>query len=168
MRLAKFFSAKSWMLVMTMTALLATNAPAQIVIVVPARSRLDSLAIKDLQKIFKGQPMESRAENPLQIVEYGPAGDAFYLQLYNANAYAIGKHWLRLIFSGERVLPPRSFSTPDRFLKFLTAHDNAIGFLPAETFASLKSDSVRALVIEGHDYRHPHYPLREKKRHPNK
>lgn len=136
---------------------------AQVVIVVPAKSSIDSLSTKELQKLFKGQ-FESSKETPIQIVEYVPLSDAFYTQLYGLNAYAMGKHWLRLIFSGERALPPKSFSEISRFMRFLVTHDNTIGFLPAQAFQQIHNDPIRAVVVDGRDYRHPQYPLQEEAR----
>jgi len=140
-------------------------SPAQTVVVVPATSRFDSLSFKDLQKIFKGQSVDASKGVPLQIVEYGPASDEFYTQLYEQNAYTIGKHWLRLIFSGERVLPPKSVSKIEKFVRILTARENAIGFLPAAVFEKVRKEAIRAIVVDGRDYRHPQYGLRKKRDH---
>ncbi len=139
--------------------LVVANAPAQIVIVVPDKSTIDSLSTKELQKLFKGQAVVGSKETPIQIVEFAPISDALYNQLYGLTAYAMGKHWLRLIFSGERVLPPKSFSEVAKFVRFLSTHENAIGFLPVEAFMRLRSDSLRAVIINGRDYRHPQYSL---------
>lgn len=136
------------------------EAPAQIVIVVPDKSSIDSLSTKELQKLFKGQPVVAGKETPIQIVEFAPISDALYNQLYGLTAYAMGKHWLRLIFSGERVLPPKSYSEIQKFRRFVGTHDNAIGFLPAEAFTQAGNDSLRAVIINGRDYRHPQYTLR--------
>lgn len=137
-------------------------ASAQIIIVVPAKSKIDSLSSKELQKIFKGEPAGPKQLGPLQIVEFAPAGDDFYVQLYGVNSYAIAKHWLRLIFSGSRVLPPKSFSEAAKFISFLAAHDKAIGFLPQDLFQQSKDNFIRAVVIDGRDYHHPQYLLRKK------
>jgi hypothetical protein len=145
-----------------LAVLLPVCAASQIIIVVPAKSKIDSLASKELQKIFKGEPAGPKELVPLQIVEFAAAGDDFYMQLYGANSYAIAKHWLRLIFSGARVLPPKSFSEAAKFLSFLAAHDNAIGFLPLELFQQAKDNSIRAVIIDGRDHHHPQYLLRKK------
>ncbi len=148
--------------VLLIIALLPVCASSQMIIVVPAKSKIDSLSSKELQKIFKGEPAGPGQLTPLQVVEFAPAGDDFYMSLYGANSYAIAKHWLRLIFSGARVLPPKSFSEAPKFLSFLAAHDNAIGFLPLELFQQVKDNSVHAVIIDGRDYHHPQYLLRKK------
>ncbi|MDZ7364328.1 MAG: hypothetical protein ONB43_00445 [candidate division KSB1 bacterium] len=154
--------ARSFVTGTLLAALLPGTAASQIVVVVPAKSKIDSLSSKDLQKIFKGEPAGPKQLTPLQIVEFAPAGDDFYTQLYGANSYAIAKHWLRLIFSGARVLPPKSFSDAAKFLGYLAAHDNAIGFLPLELLQQAKDNSIRAVLIDGRDYHHPQYLLRKK------
>lgn len=136
------------------------EASGQIVVVVPSKSEIDTLSFKDLQKIFKGQRVKALAK-PCQVVEFAPLSDAFYKKLYDLDAYTVGKHWLRLIFSGERVLAPKNFSEIDNFLKYLKEHANAIGFLRAEAFDKLKGDPVRAVVIEGFGYQDARYILRD-------
>ncbi|MFQ5709331.1 MAG: hypothetical protein ACE5HO_17880 [bacterium] len=141
-------------------AFVPVSTQAQFLIVVSSKSSIDSLTTKQLQKVFKGQQVKIKNVNPCQVVEYAPVSDAFYTKLYGHNAYVVGKHWLRMIFSGERVLPPKSFSDIKKFVKFLTEHDNAIGFLSLELFRSSKEDSLRAIVIDGRSYKHPQYSLR--------
>ncbi|MFQ5602832.1 MAG: hypothetical protein ACE5HS_06145 [bacterium] len=140
---------------------MAGSLAAQIVIVVPAKSPVDSLSTKTLQKIFKGQPVEKGDGRLFQIVEFSSVSDEFYKKLYNLDAYAIGKHWLRLIFSGERVLPPKNFSAMNKFMKCLLSKGNTIGFLSAEEFKINKSDSVRAVVIDGHNFLDPNYTFKK-------
>ncbi|MFQ5864128.1 MAG: hypothetical protein ACE5IW_02755 [bacterium] len=145
-------------------AIWPAHARAQIVVVVPATSSIDSLSIKDLQRIFKGQPVKKSDETICQIVEFAPASDAFYKKLYDLDTYSIGKHWLRLIFSGERVLPPKYFSKVNKFLKYLVEHENTIGFLTVEVFNTIKSESIRSVIIEGRSYQDSRYPLRENRK----
>jgi len=136
-----------------LVAILILPSPleAQFVVVTHAKSDIDSLSLEDLRRIFKGQSIGKQKETPLQIVEFDPACDAFYDKLYGQNAYSIAKHWLRLIFAGERVNPPENFSDLDKFLEYLGKNENTIGFLPQETFAALKNKSIKAVVVEGWD-----------------
>ncbi|RMD95958.1 MAG: hypothetical protein D6814_12285 [Calditrichaeota bacterium] len=135
---------------------------AQFVIIAPANSCIDSLSMRQLQKLFKGQPLKTCLEMPVQIVEYAPVSDAFYKKLYGLGVYAIGKHWLRLIFSGERVLPPKSFSEPRKLLKFLHEHENAIGFLPEDVYRKNRQNAIKDVVIEGRSHTDSLYVLKAK------
>lgn len=132
-------------------------ASAQIVIVVPKESKIDSLSFGQIYKIFRGESIGKEEERPLQIVEFSRASDAFYKKLYDTGAYAAGKRWLQLIFSGERVLPPKSFNNVQKFIKFFSIHDNAIGFLPAAVYERTHSKAIRPVVIDGLSYAHPRY-----------
>lgn len=134
-------------------------AVAQYVIVTNARSTIDSLSMNELQKIFKGQSIGRQNSLPLQILEYDPICDDFYEKLYGQNAYAIAKHWLRLILAGERVQPPKSFSDINKYAEFIAKNENTIGFLAMQTFCSMKKDSIKAVVINGQSYRDAKYPL---------
>ncbi|MCA9733373.1 hypothetical protein KC799_14645 [candidate division KSB1 bacterium] len=112
-----------------------------------------------MQKIFKGQVVEATKNQLLQIVEFEPACNNFYNRLYGLNSFAVGKHWMRLIFAGERVLPPKNFSDVDKFIEFLIKQKKGIGFLPVSIFKTLKSDSIKALIIENKNYMQPGYRL---------
>ncbi|MFQ5637207.1 MAG: hypothetical protein ACE5IR_04355 [bacterium] len=150
-----------YVVLLFITVFIPAKVDSQIVVVVPSKSKIDSLSFKDLQKIFDGQKVDAIGENPCQIVEFAQSSDAFYKKLYNLDAYAVGKHWLRLIFSGERVLPPKNFTRIDKFLKYFIEQENSIGFLSAEAFEKVKNNSLRAVVIEGLNYQHTHYVLRK-------
>ncbi len=137
-------------------------ANAQIVIVVQANCDIDSLSIGELKNIFKGQSVD--VHESCQIVEFTPLSDDFYQSLYGLSAYAIAKHWLRLMFSGERVRPPKSFSNGQKCLEFITEHEHSIGFITLEIYKEMKNDSLRAVVIDGRSYKDPQYALQENPR----
>ncbi|MFQ5630964.1 MAG: hypothetical protein ACE5I1_19510, partial [bacterium] len=158
-------------LVMAMLSM-PSLAEAQFVIVTNAKSPIDSLSMQELQKVFKGQAIGPQKDTPLQIIEYDPACDRFYGILYDQNAYAIAKHWLRLIFAGERVKPPKNFTEIAPFLEFLSENRYTIGFLTTKTFLEIKSKiptfsgnkNIRAVMIDGWNYGDAQYPLKPSKR----
>lgn len=141
--------------------LLPPAARSQFVIVVPKSSCIDSLSMKELEGYFKGSPVKPCSASPTQIVEFSPASEKFYQKLYGVSSYSIGKHWLRQIFSGERVLPPKSVHALEAFIAYMQKYENTIGFLPREIFVKGKKSALRAVVIEGHTYRDPDYALRD-------
>ena len=144
---------------------IARSGEAQYVIVTNNRSTIDSLTINQVQKVFKGQPINKVNVQTLQIVEFDPACDAFYQQLYGLNSYSLAKHWLRLIFAGERVYPPKNFTNLVEFNDFIEKNQNAIGFLPRSAYEEVKNSAhLRAVVIDGKNYLDPAYPLREAKK----
>ncbi len=126
---------------------------AQYVIVVSNTSDMDSLSVDDLKKIFKGaSPHRLSSKKNRQVVEYGPACDKFYKSLYGQSSYSLTKHWLRLVFTGKRVLPPKSFSDSEKFARFLIRNEAAIGFLPVDVFVRLSKQSIRSITILGQRY----------------
>ncbi len=138
-----------------------SSSDAQIVVVVSAESTVDSLSFKEVQKIFKGQPIKKTGETPCQVLEFAPSSDAFYNKLYRLDAYTMGKHWLRMIFSGERVVPPKNFSNPKKLLKFLSTREQAIGFITATHYLEMKDESIRTVVIDGTRFNQAQYPFQE-------
>ncbi len=137
---------------------------AQIVIVVPTSSDIDSLSSDELKLIFQGESSTGGSHGLSQVVEFGPAGDDFYQLLLKTDAYGMGKRWLRLVFSGAKVLPPKRFTNARKFLRYLKKHDNAIGFLPIDALLNAGSDSVRAVVIDGLDHTQTRYLFKQSSR----
>ena len=134
------------------------NGQAQLVIVVPQSSPYDSLTVTQLRHIFKGEPIDGAQQKPIQIIEFKPESEAFYQRLYGLSRYSIAKYWLRLIFSGERVTPPKSFSDPDKACRYLCKNGHAISFLPVELYQKLqKSHPIKAVAIDGLTYRDDGY-----------
>ena len=156
----KYFLSLCFANILIGLCLLTSSAHTQIVIVVPKSSTIDSLTSEELKKIFKGQPVGNPKLSPVQIVEYASISDDFYRTLYGQSAYAIGKYWLRLIFSGERVLAPESFSNITQFVDFMSEHKNAIGFLPIDVYNKLDPSAIHHVVIDGKKYDDPQYSLK--------
>lgn len=135
-----------------------TLASAQLVLVVSKESPIDSLSAKEIRKIFKGQSLVHAGNRPLQVVEYSPERERFYKILYDQSSYSIAKHWLRLIFSGERVVPPKSFSDPKRLCKYVSQAQNAVSFLPRSLFEEYRYDyAIKAVVVDGRHYQDRDY-----------
>ena len=142
------------MLLVILLGVGASDLCAQLVVLVPKQSRLDSLSVRQLRKIFKGESIDESQPRPVQIVEYKPASEFFYRRLYGQSRYTIAKYWLRLIFSGERVIPPKSFSDPEKTCRYLCKTGNAISFLPVEIFERMKKKfPIKAVVIDKRTYR---------------
>ncbi len=136
------------------------NMWAQFVIVVPQNSSIDSLSHEQLYKAFKGQHLDEKIPQPLQIVEFEPESDDFYEQLYGMNAFAVGKLWLRKIFAGDRVFPPKNFSDLDKYVDFIKKNRRAVGFLSKGKFLKIKQGSLKAIVIDMMSYNQPGYRLK--------
>ncbi len=140
-----------------------TPAAAQLVLVVSKDSPLDSLSSKEIRKIFKGQSLVHAENRPLQIVEYAPESERFYKILFNQSSYSIAKHWLRLIFSGERVVPPKSFSDAKKLCKYVSQTSNAVSFLPVSFYERFRLQfPIKAIVVDGRSYRDRGYLFSKK------
>ena len=137
-----------------------TSTMAQFVIVAPQDSPVDSLTHDQLYKLFRGQAISGNLQQPLQIVEYEPETDAFYDHLYGMNAFAIGKHWLRKIFAGDKVLPPKNFSDRDKFVEYVRKNKRAIGFLSKKTFRRIRHGALKSIAIDNKSYDQPGYSLK--------
>jgi len=149
--------------VLALTMAAPTRVAAQIILVVPARSTVDSLSLRQVRSLFKGRQPESLGNELIQLVEYAPSADEFYGILYHLDSHAIGKLWLRLIFAGARVRPIKSFSGPEKFLKFVATTENALGFISSRYIRRASGDSLKTVSIDGHHFTDKDYPLARRK-----
>ncbi|MFQ5640409.1 MAG: hypothetical protein ACE5IR_20710 [bacterium] len=139
--------------------MIPASARAQFVVVVPEKSPVDSLSLNELRMVFKGFSIDTDQKTPFRIVDFDPVSNDYYNVLYGAGADTMAKYWLRLIFTSNRVLPPKNFSNAHKLKTFIETHDDAIGFLPLSLFEKIKGTGIRALIINGRSYHSELYLL---------
>lgn len=114
-----------------LTSLSATECPAQIAVVVGARSEVEKLSREEVINIFLGrfrQLPSGATAYPIDL----PAGQseraAFYRQLVNKEQAEINAYWARLVFSG-RTTPPRQAKDTEDMLDLVANLPGAVGYV---------------------------------------
>lgn len=120
---------------------------AQYVIIVSGESPADSLSLEEIKQVFHGQTPLRFEGVIFQVVEYKRHCNRFYKKLLNKSAYSVTKNWIKLIFSGEKVKPPRSFSDVKKLCKYVEKNKEAIGFIPISEFKRVKELKIKVVVI---------------------
>lgn len=113
-------------------SLLASEATAEVVVVVSAKSTVTTTLSKNqVMDIFLGKasrfPDGSQAV-PIDQVESSATRDEFYLKFSGKSPAQLKAHWSKIIFTG-RGQPPRVVSNNIEMKKLLNENPNAIGYI---------------------------------------
>lgn len=113
-----------------LTALVATNLRAEIVVVTSQRSGAIELSREQAEKLFLGRATTLSDGTPVKLVDLpnGTTRDDFYLKLTNKNPAQIVAYRSRLVFNG-RAIPPVEADNIAEARQWLSATPNLIGYL---------------------------------------
>lgn len=118
----------------------------EVVVVVTARSPLESLSQAALSDIFLGRTSrfpDGRPAVPLDLREGSAARAEFYEAYLGRSAAQMKAHWSKIIFTG-RGSPPREVADGLEMRRLVAQDPRAIGYL----HLSLIDDSVKKVRIE--------------------
>ncbi|MFZ5484565.1 MAG: hypothetical protein ACOZB0_10080 [Pseudomonadota bacterium] len=126
---------------------LATSAPLQadLVVVTPARSEVDSLSREDVINIFMGrfrQFPRGGTAHPIDLPGHHPDRARFYQLLINKSPAEVNAYWARLTFSGKTRPPPEARSVAEA-TDWLARQEGAIGYLDRS-----RVDARHRIVLE--------------------
>jgi len=105
-----------------------------IVIVANENVPVSNLAIDDIRQIFLGRKTtwENGAKIIFVVQDGTDAGESFLKTYIMKNAYQYDIYWRKQVFTG-RGKPPKSFSSDQELVQFVSQTPNAIGFMSAGT-----------------------------------
>jgi ABC-type phosphate transport system substrate-binding protein len=124
----------------------ASGAGAEAVVVVSARSSVNTLSKNQIVDIFLGRMHQFPNDGPVEPVdqtEGSATRDEFYLNFSGQSPAQIKAYWSKIIFTG-RGQPPREVQNGLQVKKFVAAHPNAIGYIQDK----LVDDSVKVLHVK--------------------
>lgn len=113
-------------------ALLAAIAPAkaEVVVVVPVTSKVDTLTSAQVRDIFLGRTSAfPGGETALPIEHMGDnSRDEFHRLLSGRTAVELKAYWAKMVFAGQGV-PPKSVASSSEALRIIAQTPNAIGYI---------------------------------------
>lgn len=112
-------------------ALCALPARAELVVIVNAGSRVESLSREEVINIFMGRYRklpDGALAQPLDVDGETPERREFYKKLFDKSLADINAYWARLIFSG-RTAPPRALKNQAEVLDRVASDPAAIGYI---------------------------------------
>lgn len=109
----------------------ASNALAELVVVVNARCGVAAMTRNEVVNIFFGryrQFFNGRESQPVDLVDSHPDRARFYSGLVGKDLSEVNAYWSRQVFSG-RMQPPYKAGSPEEALKLITTYPCGIGFI---------------------------------------
>ena len=112
-------------------ALGATDASAELVVVVSSKSAISSLTAAQVARIFLGKtgsyPGGGNAV-PLDQAEGSEIRNEFYLRVTGKSASQLRAYWAKIIFAGDGQ-PPRILQNSEEVKQELSRNPDAIGYI---------------------------------------
>ena len=105
-----------------------------IVIVANENVPASSLAMDDIKQIFLGRKTtwDNGAKIIFVVQDGTDAGESFLKTYIRKNAYQYDIYWRKQVFTG-RGKPPKSFSSDQELVQFVSQTPNAVGFVSTGT-----------------------------------
>lgn len=136
----------------------ASQAFAQVAVVVNKANPVQDISLKKIQDIYLGDTVTW--ENnirvfPVSLKSKEIVTKAFFQKALHKKPNDMRRIWIRLMLSGE-VSPPKVMGLASDVLEYVARNEGAIGFVDVH----LVDDSVQVVAIEGSLPSQPGYPLR--------
>jgi hypothetical protein len=92
----------------------------------------------------------------IQVVEFTPIRKEFYERVLDMSESRVKRHWIGVLFAGERTVPPKEFHEVAELREFLAANSNAIAFIPLSQVAA----PLKVVSVDGFSPSSAGYPLK--------
>jgi len=143
-------------LLLLITAL-ATSSQAQVAIIVNANNPVSDVSVADLQQYFKADKKHWPAGGAVKLAVLslsGPAGQVVLKKIYQMDAGAYKKYWLKKVFKGDAKAPATK-NSPQEVLDFVASDPGALSFVPADKVTG----NVKVLKVNGKKPGEAGYPF---------
>lgn len=132
------------------------GATTPIAVVVGQKSPLQNLSMSDLRRVYLGEAARLDKVEGVQVVEFTPIRREFYERVLDMSEARFKRHWIGLLFAGERTVPPKEFHEVAEVREFLAANPNAIAFIPLNQVAA----PLKVVSVDGFSPSSAGYPLK--------
>lgn len=109
----------------------ASAAPAQVAVVVGAKSATAAMTAEQVAGIFLGKSNQlpsGAAAAAADLPESAAVREQFYSKVTGKSAAQVKAGWSRLVFSGKAT-PPKELASAAEVKSFVAAHPDAIGYI---------------------------------------
>lgn len=122
-----------------------TDARAEVVVVVSARSAIGTLKSEQVADIFLGKRLaypDGADAVPLDQPENSTVRDVFYNALTGKTPALLKAYWSKLLFTGQGQ-PPRELATAEAVKKLIASNTKFIGYMNRDAL----DDNVKVVFI---------------------
>lgn len=109
----------------------ASAAPAQVAVVVGAKSSTAAMTAEQVAGIFLGKSNQlpsGAAAAAADLPESAAVREQFYSKVTGKSSAQVKAGWSRLVFSGKAT-PPKELASAAEVKSFVAAHPDAIGYI---------------------------------------
>lgn len=125
-------------------AMISTNAHADVVVIVSAKSHITSIKAEQAARIFLGKTStfpDNGDAVPIDQAEGSAIRDEFYAKAVHKNSAQLAAYWAKIIFTGDGR-PPEILGSNAAVRKAVADNPNAIGYIDK----SAVNKSVRVIL----------------------
>jgi len=128
----------STLLAMTIAALMASSAQAELVVIVNPKSPAASMTADEVANVYLGKDPSFA---PVDLPESAQARADFYKKVAGKDGAQVKALWARLVFTGK-MRPPKEMANSSDALKFVAGNDRGIAYIDRSAVDS----SVKAVL----------------------
>jgi hypothetical protein len=142
-------------ILITVLTVLATPAQAQLRVIANKSFRDADISLRELTRLYRGEYGSLANGQRAVLAEQNGVRARYVRTLTGMDDDQFRRHWIRLVFAGTPVQPPRGFADTDAVCEFVARTPGALAIVDGRC-----DDGVRTLTIDGHPTGDGQYPLR--------
>lgn len=113
------------------------------------------ISLRDLTRLYRGEYGSLTTGQRVVLAEQASARSRYTKVVTAMDDDAFRRHWIRLVFAGTPVQPPRSFPDAESVCAFVQRTPGAVAIIDGRC-----EDGVRTLTVGGKSAGDAQYPLR--------
>jgi hypothetical protein len=113
------------------------------------------ISVRDLGRLYRGEYSALVSGQRAVLAEQGPARVRYVRTVTGMDDDQFRRHWIRIVFAGTPVQPPRGFSDADAVCAFVARTPGAMAIVDGRC-----DGSVKTLSVNGKSVGDAQYPLR--------
>jgi hypothetical protein len=138
-----------------LVAPLGAQQSPQIAVIVHPTNAASAMSMEDLRRLYTGKSTTFTTHRHAVLLECAAASDAFYHRLLGLSPDVVRQRWVGIVFRGEAGSVPLEMANADAVIRYVSQHEDAIGFVPADAVTS----AVKVVAIDGARPGDPGYKL---------
>jgi hypothetical protein len=132
-----------------------TGVQAQLRVIAHASYPSDDISLRDLGRLFRGEYGTLSSGQRAVLAEQGAARTRYVRTVTGMDDDQYRRHWIRIVFAGTPVQPPRGFPDVEAVCAFVARTPGAIAIVDGRC-----DGQARTLSVGGRSVGDPQYPLR--------
>jgi hypothetical protein len=113
------------------------------------------VSMRDLTRLYRGEYGSLTNGQRAVLVEQASVRSRYVRLVTGMEEDQFRRHWIRLVFAGTPVQPPRGFADTASACAFVARTPGALAIVEGRC-----DDDVRTLTVNGRSLTDPQYPLR--------